>query len=317
MNQSLVTNDVLLNEEQIRTLLDVGFYVPRWATGNRDTSKTYNVFQKKFHLDGNSESEIKGWYQCSWCGELRNLLVRRGTAPLLRHIERCAQRPNDYVLPDRNTRVNHAVGAAVQPAVDPSQPTNPAAIIASASGLSQTLDIASSIATATATTPSSAPASVFPPLLDVASPIATTTVTTTAPSSAPTSVLPQLLDVASQIATATEPITASIAALPITATTATTTALTSNLLHSLVDSPIVAITAPTPALPIATTTATATTTPLSPAAITAPALGLSSEVLLTIRDLADFSNRLLNIGLFHGSVPNAILNEILTTQNDW
>lgn len=105
-------NEVALTTEQVRNLLQVGFYVARWPTGNRDLSCAYNVLQKIYRGIDGTWVPLKSFYQCWWCKSILNYSPGRGTTPLLRHVNtHCASRPNGYVLPAENLHLqNHIAG---------------------------------------------------------------------------------------------------------------------------------------------------------------------------------------------------------------
>lgn len=111
-----------LQPSQVLALLQTPHYVARFATGNRDTSRTYNVIRKIYRIENGQFIELKNWYRCSWCDTIMHVKVAGGTAQLLRHIlQHCLQRPQGYVLPERNEHLaarhqNHTVNAQQIPA---------------------------------------------------------------------------------------------------------------------------------------------------------------------------------------------------------
>ncbi|XP_055308040.1 uncharacterized protein LOC129572143 [Sitodiplosis mosellana] len=91
-----------LRASEVLALLRTPQYVAMFATGNRDTSRIYNVFRKIYRIENGEFIELKDWFQCSWCDTVMNVKVATGNAQLSRHIPGCLQRPENYVLPERN-----------------------------------------------------------------------------------------------------------------------------------------------------------------------------------------------------------------------
>lgn len=103
-----------LTSARVQVLLEMEILVARWAAGSRDLSRAYNVLRKVYRPINNGQfTEVKAFYQCSWCSNVLNVMPRYGTAPLLRHIQDCANRPENYVLPEQNLHVRNRV--QVQP----------------------------------------------------------------------------------------------------------------------------------------------------------------------------------------------------------
>lgn len=92
-----------LTAEAVQNLIGYGIYEARQANGARDRSRAYNVIHKIYNIE--TSTEIKYWFQCSWCELIWKTVNKRGTAPLLRHIDSCPQRPS-LILPAQVQQVD-------------------------------------------------------------------------------------------------------------------------------------------------------------------------------------------------------------------
>lgn len=87
-----------LTVENVAKLIELNVYSVGFATSNTDKSKAYNVMQKVFQ---NGEV-VKDFFCCLWCSTVMKLTPKGGTTPLIRHVENCKKRPENYILPDEN-----------------------------------------------------------------------------------------------------------------------------------------------------------------------------------------------------------------------
>lgn len=289
-------DEAALTEEQVRALIGMNLYVVRWATGNHDKSMAYNVIQKVYRLnERNEQIEIKGWYKCSWCPALLNLLAGQGTTPLLRHIRACKNRPANYVLPDHNAKIR-----VVQ------QVNAPNVALPSNDAILQQLQRQPmpGNADARAVIPPIVPPvnAGIPQIQTQQQPMIAGNATALAPISPlasqataseenlPSQSLPAIPQIQQQ---QTHPANAALVQqLPILQQL--------QQFQQLQQQPMIAGDA---------------TAPAQIAPIPAPIQPIFTANQLDF--LIDYSNRLLNIGLFHGSVPKADLKKILENEQIW
>lgn len=84
-----------LNPEGIRAMIRFGQFTARLPTPPRNRSQVYRYIERIYRtLD---DEEIQNWFRCSWCMQILYCVTRNGTTTLIRHLERCASRPNGVV----------------------------------------------------------------------------------------------------------------------------------------------------------------------------------------------------------------------------
>lgn len=76
-----------LTEENIKQYIEYGQLFPKTHVASGRIGKHYQVLRDVADNEGNT---IPGFYFCSICNEVLKVLAKKGTTPLLRHVDKCS-----------------------------------------------------------------------------------------------------------------------------------------------------------------------------------------------------------------------------------